>query len=411
MPILNLDKPVARDAEGSGGLQQLHTTLKAAIAAGASDIHLQPEGDHMRVRFRIDGQLQDINPSILVALEAKVIAALINQTESMRIDEYRHPQDGRVFVEYQGGRYDLRINIAPVQTGSNDAISRRGATIRLLSVASIVGGLPTLGFTAETITAIRKITGHPHGMFLVTGPTGSGKSTTLASVMRELNVPTRKIISVEDPVEYTIPGVEQMEVHAKGEFTFASALRSILRRDPDVIMVGEIRDPETAKMAINASLTGHLVLSTLHTNDAPTATERLIDLGVEHYLLADILVGVLAQRLVRKICSKCKTERTLSPDDINRLAAVPTSGQAATLWKGQGCKDCNNTGYKGRMAIHEMLVVDPDLIRLIARRAPLLEVREAAARAGMRTMYDDGITKALAGQTTIEEVLANARHD
>jgi type II secretory ATPase GspE/PulE/Tfp pilus assembly ATPase PilB-like protein len=411
MPNLNLDKqPTARE-EGGEGLARLHQVVKAAIDIGASDIHLQPEGDALRVRYRVDGLLRDSPTQFPVQQEASILAALINLTETMKIDEHRLPMDGRVLVQYGGKRYDLRINVIPVQTGDNDSIARRSASVRILSKEQVSGGLASLGFTPEAVATIRGITTNPHGMLLVTGPTGSGKSTTLASILRELNQPTKKLITIEDPVEYTIPGIEQIEVNVKRELTFATALRAILRRDPDIIMVGEIRDVETAHTAIHASLTGHLVFSTMHTNDAPSATERLIDLEVEHFLLADILVGVLAQRLVRRICPKCKEKRELTTDEIERLASFTAGDQVPTLWRGKGCRDCHMTGYKGRIAIYELLVVDPELIRLIARRATLLEIREAAAKAGMKTMYDDGIKKALEGLTTIEEVLANARHN
>lgn len=410
MAKFNLDKPLATQ-DGGEGLKLLRNIFIAALQAGASDIHLQPDEEKLRVRFRIDGLLSD-SDAVPLRHESAVIAALINQTDTMKIDEYRHPMDGRLLLEQGGRRFDLRINIAPTKAeGGEVATGRRSAAIRILSKDSIVGGLSGLGFTADAIANIRQITKHPHGMLLVTGPTGSGKSTTLASILGELNKPDRKLITIEDPVEYAIRGVEQIEVSIRAELTFATALRAILRRDPDIIMVGEIRDPETAKTAINASLTGHLVLSTLHTNDAPSATERLIDLGVEHYLLADILVGVLAQRLVRRICPQCKTDRQISSTEMERLSSYAAGGTSVRMWKGTGCKACNDTGYKGRVAIHELLVVTPELIRLIARRAPLLEIREAAAQAGMKTMYDDGIQKALAGLTTIEEVLAHARHD
>ena len=365
----------------------------------------------MRARIRVDGQLRDIQPVTSQARESAVIAALITQSETMRIDEYRQPMDGRVLVTCDKKPYDLRINIAPVQSGGHDARARRSAAIRILSKESVTGGLSGLGFTDEVVASVRNVTTNPHGMLLVTGPTGSGKSTTLASILGELNVPTRKLITIEDPVEYTIPGVEQIEVNDKCDLTFVSALRSILRRDPDIIMVGEIRDTETARTAINASLTGHLVLSTLHTNDAPSATERLIDLGVEHFLLADILVAVLSQRLVRRICPNCRVERTLTGEEMTKLSAFPTGTDAVKIWQGRGCTQCNKTGHKGRVAIHELLLVDPDLVSLIARRAPLQEIRLAATKAGMKTMYEDGLQKAIMGLTTIEEVLANARHD
>lgn len=411
MPILNLNKPPALREEGGEGLTRLHTIVKEGLNTGASDIHLQPENDALRIRYRVDGLLHDGPTRYPIPNEASILAALINLTDTMKIDEHRSPMDGRILVEYAGRRFDLRINVAPVQTDGNDTFGRRSAAIRILSKDQVGSGLNSLGFTPESVNTIRGITQNPHGMLLVTGPTGSGKSTTLASILQELNHPTKKIITIEDPVEYTIPGVEQMEVNQKRELTFATALRAILRRDPDIIMVGEIRDEETAKTAIHASLTGHLVLSTLHTNDAPSATERLIDLKVEHFLLADILVAVLAQRLIRRLCLNCKEERVITPEEMERLASFVTGENVVRLWRGTGCAKCQQTGYKGRIAIHELLVVDPELIRLIARRAPLLEIREAASKAGMKTMYEDGVRKALNGLTTIEEVLANARQD
>lgn len=320
----------------------------------------------------------------------------------MNIAEKRLPQDGRIQLRVDGIPVDLRVSCIPTVHGEK-------VVMRILFKSNILARMERLGFLPEALEKFRRIYRQPHGIILVTGPTGSGKSTTLSAVLNELNTPDVNIMTVEDPVEYQIPGVNQVQVNLKAGLTFAAALRSFLRQDPDIIMVGEIRDNETARIATQAALTGHLVLSTLHTNDAPSSITRLIDMGIEPFLVASTVIGVVAQRLVRGICDGCKTSYRLEPSSPHyqnvreNLPGYPE--EKLLFYRGKGCRQCNGTGYTGRVAIHEILSLDQKLRTLISRDVPAGVLKEEAVKAGMQTLFQDGLIKALQGKTTLEEVI------
>jgi type II secretory ATPase GspE/PulE/Tfp pilus assembly ATPase PilB-like protein len=322
----------------------------------------------------------------------------------MNIAERRLPQDGRIRVTLPSRRVDIRVSTIPTVHGES-------IVMRLLDRSSIFLPLPGLGFAPETQRLFEKLITRPHGILLVTGPTGSGKTTTLYAGLDKINSPDKKIITIEDPVEYQLKGVNQIPVKPKIGFTFANGLRHIVRQDPDVIMVGEIRDLETAEIAVQAALTGHLVFSTLHTNDAPGAITRLQDMGVEPYLVSSVLDGVLAQRLVRKICQACRAPHTSDPADLRGLGIAEALSGTARLWKGAGCETCRNTGYRGRVGIYELFPITEEVRSLILRKAPTSEIRRLAQERGMVTLREDGWAKAKAGITTVEEVLRVTQED
>jgi len=374
--------------------------VENAIEAGASDIHIEPFEDTLRVRYRIDGILfdQESPPRRLQA----AVTSRIKLMAEMNIAERRLPQDGRIRVTLHGKRVDIRVSTMPTVHGES-------IVMRLLDRGSVFLPLEKLGFGARTLERFGALIRRPHGIVLVTGPTGSGKTTTLYAALDKINSSDRKIITVEDPVEYQLKGVNQIPVKPKIGLTFATGLRHIVRQDPDVILIGEIRDLETAEIAIQASLTGHLVFSTLHTNDAPGAITRLQDMGVEPYLVASVLEGVLAQRLVRRICAACRVPDAPSPAD---LGALGIQGAAEVrLWRGRGCDECRGTGYRGRTGIYELFRLTEDARSLILRRAPVREIRRAALDAGMVTLRLDGWAKACEGVTTVEEVLRVTQED
>jgi len=361
----------------------------------ASDIHLEPMGRKFRLRYRIDGVLHEVDSP-----PRKLQSAIISRVKimgNMSIAEKRIPQDGRIEINVMGRDLDLRVSTIPTNHGES-------VVMRILDKESLVLGLGQLGFFSDDQETFEKLTGLPDGIFLVTGPTGSGKTTTLYACLNTLNRPDRKIITVEDPVEYQLSGINQVHVRADIGLTFGSALRSILRQAPNIIMIGEIRDMETAEIAVNASLTGHMVLSTLHTNDAPGAITRLIDIGVKPFLVASSVRGIMAQRLVRTICENCKAEHTPSEQDLHLLGSSSEQMQAANLYRGAGCAACSMTGYKGRKGIFEMFPIDDEIRNMIYRRAPTVELRHKARELGMRTLREDGLRKAIAGITTLEEV-------
>ncbi|MFA5927237.1 MAG: GspE/PulE family protein [Patescibacteria group bacterium] len=392
------------NTEKNPALEILRHTIQIAIDMRASDIHLEPMGEGMRIRLRVDGRLQEFRQ--LSALEEPPVVNVWKIACNMKIEEHRRPMDGRFSVIREGKNYDLRVNVSPVQASTG--INRMGITARILPKEAVMIDLEQLGFSASVRKSIERVIGHSHGMLLVTGPTGSGKSTTLSCVLAMLNSPAKKIISIEDPVEIMVPGVEQMQVNnaAKVDFNFATALRAMLRRDPDIIMVGEIRDLETAEMTLRAALTGHLVLSTLHTNDATSTVLRLIDMGIEPFLVADILVGALAQRLVRRICTQCKEAVEINASQLIPLGRRPSSPEERIkVGKGRGCDACRNTGYKGRVALAEIMMVTPSIVRLITQGAGQADIQAAAINNGMRPLLLDGLDKVLAGLTTIEEVM------
>jgi general secretion pathway protein E len=375
--------------------------IENAIKANASDVHIEPFEDTLRVRYRIDGVLFDAEtpPKRLRA----AMTSRIKIMAELNIAERRLPQDGRIRMSLEGRRLDLRVSTIPTLHGES-------VVMRILDRAAILMPLDRLGFEVRSQRSIERIINLPHGMLLVTGPTGSGKTTTLYAALDKINSPGKKIITIEDPVEYQLRGVNQIHVKPKIGLTFAAGLRHIVRQDPDVIMVGEIRDVETADIAIHAALTGHLVFSTLHTNDAPGALTRLLDMGVEPYLVASVLEGVLAQRLVRLICTSCR--KPYEPE-LSELRALGVDRVPATarLSRGAGCDECRGTGYRGRTGIYEFMGMTEELRGLTIRKTPGHEIRQRAVAVGMTTLRQDGWQKCCLGVTTVEEVLRVSHED
>jgi len=371
--------------------------IMEAFRNRASDIHVEPLEKRLRVRYRIDGVLHEqdsppkrLQPSIISRL--KIMA-------NMSIAEKRVPQDGRIQIPVMGRSLDLRVSSLPTNHGES-------IVMRILDKTSLLLGLGDLGFFSDDQATMEKLISLPDGVVLVTGPTGSGKTTTLYACLNSINKPDRKIITVEDPVEYQLSGINQVQTNADINLTFAAALRSILRQAPNIIMIGEIRDLETANIAVQASLTGHLVFSTLHTNDAPSAVTRLIDMGVKPFLVASAVRAIMAQRLVRKICQKCKEPYSPTDYEMKSLNMDPVEIQKATLFRGRGCPDCSKTGYRGRMGIYEMFIVDEEVRGLIYEKVPSNVLRASARELGMRTLREDGVRKIMSGVTTPEEVIS-----
>ncbi len=372
-----------------------------ALEARASDIHIEPFENRLVIRNRIDGVLHEIEspPKRLAAAVISRIKIMAN----LDIAERRLPQDGRIRLRIQGKDIDLRVSTVPTMHGES-------VVMRILDKSGVQLNFEKLGFAPDILAKFKEALAQPNGILLVTGPTGSGKTTTLYTALDELNQPNVKILTVEDPVEYQMAGINQIQVKPQIDLTFASALRSIVRQDPDIIMIGEIRDLETAEIAVQAALTGHLVLSTLHTNDAPATVSRLMDMGVDDYLLTSTLVGVLAQRLVRTLCSHCREPHVLEAD-VAREIGLPRIGAPArpTIYKAVGCKECSGTGFTGRQCIAEMMPLSEPIRRLIMQKANASDLRREALAEGMQPMYDDGLRKVLAGTTTVEEVLRATR--
>jgi type IV pilus assembly protein PilB len=378
-------------------IKLVHQVILEAISRRASDIHLEPLEKRFRVRYRIDGVLIEVeNPPKRLQLS---IISRLKIMANISIAEKRVPQDGRIQILVGGKQLDLRVSSLPTAHGES-------IVMRILDKEGLQLGLPELGFFSDDAATFEKLITLPDGILLVTGPTGSGKTTTLYGCLHHINKPDRKIITVEDPVEYQLNGINQVPVRHDVGMTFASALRAMLRQAPNIVMVGEIRDLETAEIAINASLTGHMVFSTLHTNDAPGAVTRLIDIGVKPFLVSTSLRAVMAQRLVRKICPHCK--RTYAPDskDVRALHIGAAQAATATFARGEGCADCNATGYRGRMGIFEIFVVNEEIQKMIYEHVGTAQLREKARALGMRTMREDGARKVTAGLTTIEEVVS-----
>jgi len=376
-------------------IRYVNYLISSAVKEGASDIHIEPGENRLRIRYRVDGVLFDQQ-----APPGKMHAAIISRLKIMAnldIAERRLPQDGRIRASVHGRTVDLRVSILPIIHGEK-------CVIRILDNRAITVGLENLGMEADTLEAFQRQVLQPHGIVLVTGPTGSGKSTTLYSALQIMDGDRLNISTVEDPVEYELGFCNQVHVHDDIGMTFAAALRSLLRQDPDVIMVGEIRDEETARIAIQAALTGHMVLSTLHTNDAPSSITRLVNIGIEPFLISAALNAAIAQRLVRRICSGCRKPLTELRESegryLKRIGASPPK-----LWQGAGCEKCRQTGYKGRVGIYELMEIDQELRDMIARGPTLAELRAAVARSGMRALREDGLLKAAAGLTTIEEIM------
>jgi len=377
-------------------IKLVNSMIVEAFKMRASDIHLEPLGKTFRMRYRIDGVLHEMK-SPPKRLQPSIIARLKIQSD-MSIAEHRIPQDGRIQAMVGAKAIDLRVSCLPTNHGES-------IVMRILDKESLKLGLGELGFFTDDQQTFERLIGLPDGIILVTGPTGSGKTTTLYSVLHFINRPDRKIITVEDPVEYILAGINQVQVTEEVGLTFAMALRSMLRQAPNVIMVGEIRDLETATIAINASLTGHLVFSTLHTNDAPSAVTRLIDIGVKPFLVASSTRALMAQRLVRKICKSCSSPTLPTDAEMRALNIDPANISGATFLKGKGCPNCNNTGYRGRMGIFEVFVVDDEVRKLIYDKVSSSVLRQRAREMGMRTLREDGMRKVLAGLTTPDEVI------
>ena len=378
-------------------IKLVHQLILEAIQRRASDIHLEPLEKRLRVRYRVDGVLLEVeNPPKRLQL---AIISRLKIMANISIAEKRVPQDGRIQVAMNGKQLDLRVSSLPTAHGES-------IVMRILDKEGLSLGLPELGFLHDDAVTFEKLITLPDGILLVTGPTGSGKTTTLYGCLHHINKPDRKIITVEDPVEYQLNGINQVPVRHDVGMTFASALRAMLRQAPNIVMVGEIRDLETAEIAINASLTGHMVFSTLHTNDAPGAVTRLIDIGIKPFLVSTSLRAAMAQRLVRRICERCRRPYVPAPNELRALNINPAQADAANFAKGQGCAECNSTGYRGRMGIFEILVVNEELQRMIYENAGTARLRERARALGMRTMREDGTRKVTSGMTTIEEVVS-----
>jgi type IV pilus assembly protein PilB len=394
----NVELREHRGPSGAPTVRLVGSILRRAAGDGASDIHLEPRGEELTVRFRVDGVLREVM-SVPAALQGGVVARL-KVLASLDIAERRLPQDGRFSATLEDGKMDLRVATLPTTFGEK-------VVLRLLDNADLRTDLQGLGFSREMLRSYEKVFRRPYGTVLVTGPTGSGKSTTLYATLGELNAAEKNIVTVEDPVEYRMRGINQVQVNPRIGLTFHSGLRSILRSDPDVVMIGEIRDRETAKTSVEAALTGHLVLATLHTNNAPAAVTRLTDMGVEPFLTASAVDCVIAQRLARRLCDRCKRPegvdekaiRELGPDG-RRFAGVKRNFHAAV-----GCERCSGTGYTGRIGVYEIMLVDEQLRRLILRGATADEIDAAARKAGMVALREDGLLKAAQGITTVEEVL------
>lgn len=366
-----------------------------AISDRASDIHIEPWPKEVVVRYRMDGILHEI-----MRIPKHLLAPMVSRIKIMSaldIAERRRPQDGKIHLKYEGRDFDLRVSTIPTVNGEK-------VVMRILDKSSVMLGLDRLGFMPDIREKLEWLISKPYGMILVTGPTGSGKSTTLYACLNKLNQGTVNISTVEDPVEYQIQGINQVQVNPKAGVTFASALRAFLRQDPDIIMVGEIRDHETAQIAVEAALTGHLVLSTLHTNDAPSAATRLIEMGIEPFLVASAVVGVLAQRLARTICTACK-EPYVPPKEALKDIGLAYTEEEIVFYKGRGCEVCKGTGYKGRTGIHELLIVSDAAREVILRRGSANEIKRAVLEEGFKTLQDDAIRKVLEGIITVEEAL------
>ena len=397
----NLDTMTANSAGADESdapvVRLVNLIISEAITARASDIHIEPFNDRIRVRYRIDGVLAERDQA-----PRRLLAAMLSRIKimgSIDISEKRRPQDGRIKMTVAGKHFDLRVSMLPTVHGQS-------AVMRILDRGNIMVGVRDLGFDEADYVRFQSIIKRPNGIFLVTGPTGSGKTTTLYAALNELNRPDRKIITAEDPVEYYLPGINQVEVKHNIGLNFARIIRAMLRQAPNIILVGEIRDKETAEIAVQASLTGHLVFSTLHTNDAPSAVTRLVDIGVPPFLIASSVIAIAGQRLVRVNCPKCREPFTPPEDQVRAAAVTPEQMAKATFFKGRGCSYCRQGGFRGRQAIFEMLRMNAALREMTFAQAPTQDLRKKARQTGMRTLLEDGVLKAIRGVTTLEEVLA-----
>ena len=385
---------LSRVVEEAPIIKLVNLLLTQAVRENASDIHIEPEETTLTIRFRVDGILHSIE-SPPKALQSAIISR-IKVISGMDIAEKRKPQDGRIKIKIEGKEMDIRTATFPTIYGEN-------VVLRLLDQGRILLGLDRLGFSQEVMAGYRHLISRPNGILLVTGPTGSGKTTTLYNTLNAMDRQTKNILTIEDPIEYHLAGIRQSQVNPKAGLTFASGLRSILRQDPDVIMVGEVRDIETAEVAIQSALTGHLVLSTLHTNSATGTLTRLLDMGIEPFLVSSSVIGILAQRFVRVICEKCKEPFTPPQELLERLKIPDSKG--SQFFMGRGCRQCRSSGYSGRIAIFELLVIDDKLRHQILSKVSAQEVQKTAQESGMKTLREDGLRKAGTGMTTLEEVL------
>ncbi|AFS77797.1 type II secretion pathway protein E [Gottschalkia acidurici 9a] len=392
-----LDQEELDEVNNAPVVKLVNSIIGQSVRQKVSDIHIEPFEKYIKIRLRVDGDLQEImTPSKSVH---SAILSRIKIMAKMNIVEKRIPQDGRIEMIIDGRAIDMRVSIIPTIHGEK-------AVIRILDSESFMLTKKELGFTEENLKKIDNLIKNSNGIILVTGPTGSGKSTTLYTVLRELSDPRRNIITIEEPVEFQIEGINQVNVNPKVGMTFANALRSILRQDPDIIMIGEIRDEETAQIAIRAAITGHLVLSTMHTNDTSSTVARLIDIGIDSYLVSSSLKGVVAQRLVKRICQNCKISYKANMEEKKILSI--DEDEDIIIHKGRGCNTCNSTGYKGRIAIHEILIVDSEIKKLIDKNATTDEIREESRKQGMKSLRDSCVQLVLKGITTVEEVIGVA---
>lgn len=377
-------------------VKYVNLLISEAVADRASDVHIEPMENDVRIRFRIDGVLHEVrrNPKQI----HPAVVARIKVMADMNIAEKRLPQDGRTSVEIRGKPVDIRVASLPTIHGEK-------VVMRILDKSMSLMSLEELGFSEEGLAKYSKSFNKPYGTILVTGPTGSGKTTTLYATLNVLNTIKKNIITVEDPVEYRLPLINQVQVHYKAGLTFAAALRSILRCDPDIVMIGEIRDPESAQIAIESALTGHLVLSTLHTNDAPSALTRLLEMGIEPFLIASAVDCVTSQRLARRLCERCKEPYEPDPEFLEKVGLHFNEGENPVIYRARGCPACNNTGYRGRVGIYEVLEVTENIEYLVAKNAPHVEIAEMARKEGMKTLREEGFEKVKQGITSVEEVL------
>jgi type IV pilus assembly protein PilB len=383
-------------------IKLMHLIIQEAVTMRASDIHIEPFADRVRIRYRVDGVLMERDSA-----PRRLLGAMISRIKIMGfidIAEKRRPQDGRIKILVAGKDIDMRVSIIPTSHGQS-------VVMRILDRDNIKVGLQDLGFGDDDFARFKTLIKRPNGILLVTGPTGSGKTTTLYAALNDLNRPDTKIITAEDPVEYYLPGVNQCEVKAKIGMTFARIIRAMLRQNPNILLVGEIRDLETAETAIQASLTGHLVFSTLHTNDAPSAITRLVDIGIQPFLVASSVLAIMAQRLVRKVCPKCKMRYDPPPHLLAGLGLRPEIAKKANFMKGKGCNHCNKKGYRGRQGIYELMIMTPQVREMAFKGESTQNVRKMARKQGMRTLFEDGIVKAIRGITTIDEVLRVTQRD
>ena len=388
-------------AEDAALIKFVNQVFTEAVRDRASDIHVEPMEDELRVRYRIDGVLHKVPiPPEIKRFQAAIVSRL-KIMSGLNIAEKRLPQDGRIKLNCLGKKIDVRVSVIPNVWGE-------GVCLRLLDRANMAISLEGLGMPPGVLENFRTLIEEPHGILLVTGPTGSGKTTTLYAALQKINNVEDKIITVEDPVEYQLTGIKQIHINPKIGLTFGSSLRAILRHDPDIIMIGEIRDLETAEIAVQSSLTGHLVFSTLHTNDAPSAVTRLVDIGLEPFLVASTVEGLMAQRLVRKICSRCKKEIAAKESEFGK-GVLPAD--LRTFWRGEGCEECRSTGYKGRQGVFELVVVDDEIREMILKREGANRLKKKAVEKGMKTLREDGWDRVRAGVTTPDEVLRITKAD